>query len=637
MLKLLVAGLGLTNALLPSAHQESIMYQKSATVFRTNIGGPASNALPESVARKLIKETMGPGNWTKLSSYGTKHNGVTHMAFRQHINGIECSNCDFTVNVDKEGRVVTFGYNDVPATAVAAARGVQDHKLLAPEKAIALFAEYADILDSDKLTAVEYTAAKEDGKHKFHFPTLADASKSNGDAKASLKYIFDHDKNELVLSWLVELETEAPHFAFYEAWMHSETGRRVCVHDLVAWDGADTFHAEAKKGGEYDVYTIPDIDPLLGERHVDVDPHDPEASPLGWHDQGNSREFETTAGNNVFAHENWNGNAQWRDNYRPSGGEELSFKFPINFQQEPREYADAAITNLFWWNNIIHDLFWVAGFDEESGNFQENNFGNGGRENDAVQANAQDGAGFNNANMLTPADGIRGRMRMYLWNRVRPMIDGDLDSGIIVHEYAHGITNRLTGGPMNVGCLRGAQSGGMGEGWGDWWATVFLQRAEYTRTDEFPMGLYAAGRGIRPFVYTGTPVSAGVNPQTYDFLNRAGYTGVHAIGSVWCQVLFTVFWDMKDEFGFDPDWYKGTGGNNALHKNVVDGNKLQPCNPNFIQARDAIMAADDVNFGGRHKCTMWKGFAARGVGFRATSNGNTRPVVEDFTLPPECQ
>jgi extracellular elastinolytic metalloproteinase len=39
------------------------------------------------------------------------------------------------------------------------------------------------------------------------------------------------------------------------------------------------------------------------------------------------------------------------------------------------------------------------------------------------------------------------------------------------------------------------QAGGMGEGWGDFWATSFLQKKEYKPTDAFPMGNYAAGRG----------------------------------------------------------------------------------------------------------------------------------------------
>lgn len=58
-------------------------------------------------------------------------------------------------------------------------------------------------------------------------------------------------------------------------------------------------------------------------------------------------------------------------------------------------------------------------------------------------------------------------MRMYVWNGAEPWRDGDLEAGIVIHEYAHGISTRLTGGPMNSGCLAWGESGGMGEGWGD--------------------------------------------------------------------------------------------------------------------------------------------------------------------------
>ena len=56
------------------------------------------------------------------------------------------------------------------------------------------------------------------------------------------------------------------------------------------------------------------------------------------------------------------------------------------------------------------------GFDEAAGNFQINNFGNGGLGNDPVNAEAQDGSGTDNANFATPADGSSPRMQMYLWN-----------------------------------------------------------------------------------------------------------------------------------------------------------------------------------------------------------------------------
>jgi len=306
----------------------------------------------------------------------------------------------------------------------------------------------------------------------------------------------------------------------------------------------------------------------------------------------------------------------------------LDFDFPINFNQEPEEYIDAATSNLFYWNNIIHDLFWTYGFDEPSGNFQEFNFDRGGLGNDAVQANCQDGSGVNNANFATPPDGQRPRMRMYVWTRSNPNRDGDLDSGIIIHEYGHGISNRLTGGPSNVNCLSGAEPGGMGEGWGDWWATALRQHPTYTRYDIFPMAPYSNLVGIRKFPYT-TDMST--NPETYSYIRRAGYEGVHAKGAVWAGILWEAYWNFVDEMGFSTDWYTGIGGNNKILQDVVDGLKIQPCRPTFVDARDAILQADRINWNGENLCLLWRGFAKRGLGVGAMS-----PGFESFELPNEC-
>ena len=136
-----------------------------------------------------------------------------------------------------------------------------------------------------------------------------------------------------------------------------------------------------------------------------------------------------------------------------------------------------------------------------SGNFQQHNFGRGGAENDGVIANAQDGSGYNNANFMTPPDGQNGRMRMYLWNTAIPYRDGDLEAGIVIHELSHGLSTRLTGGPANSGCLGWGESGGLGEGWGDFLATTIRSNSKYS---DYPMGAWAANRpnGIRNFPYS---------------------------------------------------------------------------------------------------------------------------------------
>ena len=76
---------------------------------------------------------------------------------------------------------------------------------------------------------------------------------------------------------------------------------------------------------------------------------------------------------------------------------------------------NVAAQNLFYLNNVIHDELYKHGFTEAAGNFQENNFGRGGRGKDLVNAEAQDGEGTDNANFATPKDGQNPRMQMYLW------------------------------------------------------------------------------------------------------------------------------------------------------------------------------------------------------------------------------
>ena len=95
---------------------------------------------------------------------------------------------------------------------------------------------------------------------------------------------------------------------------------------------------------------------------------------------------------------------------------DLLFDFVFDFNENPNLSIDASIVNLFYVNNIMHDIFYQYGFNEASGNFQQNNYDNGGIGTDYVNADAQDGSGTNNANFSTPPDGQNPRMQMFLWD-----------------------------------------------------------------------------------------------------------------------------------------------------------------------------------------------------------------------------
>jgi hypothetical protein len=175
-------------------------------------------------------------------------------------------------------------------------------------------------------------------------------------------------------------------------------------------------------GAVYNVYPYSVESPIHGERAIVTNPSDREFSPLGWHDTDGEvgLDFTITRGNNVHAYEDRS--AVNVPGYSPDGGEALNFDFPLDFKEPPQLNEDAAITNLFYWNNIIHDMWSYYGFDEASGNFQQTNYTGEAFGNDYVRAEAQDGDRLNNANFGTPPDGSKPRMQMFLWSPSGPTV-----------------------------------------------------------------------------------------------------------------------------------------------------------------------------------------------------------------------
>jgi hypothetical protein len=185
-------------------------------------------------------------------------------------------------------------------------------------------------------------------------------------------------------------------------------------------------------GGSYNVIPFNYESPNHSARRLISNPANATASPYGWHDIDgfDGAEFTVTRGNNVWAKEDFLGDNIVVGN-GPDGGAGLVFDFPYGGTGvEAASYISAATTNLFYMNNVMHDIWYQYGFNEASGNFQENNYSRGGKENDFVNADAQDGSmadpqSTNNANFATPVDGGKPRMQMFLWNtgpEIKPII-----------------------------------------------------------------------------------------------------------------------------------------------------------------------------------------------------------------------
>ncbi|MGD8375449.1 MAG: M36 family metallopeptidase, partial [Acidobacteriota bacterium] len=695
------------------------------------------------------------------SAYRSRRSGVTHVHFRQMFEGIEVANGVMNVNVGRDGEILGVGSRFVRELAAKA-------RLRAPGLGAvgALVAAGAQLGLEPSVPPAPRQVLGGPGRE-----VLLDAPGISLDPVPAKLAFYAVDADTVRLAWDLVIRTP-DHQRWLNLWVDAGTGTVLGHSDWMADDS-------------YEVFALPKESPSDGPRTIQVDPADSTASPFGWHDTDGvaGAEFTDTRGNNVQAQTDLDANNGFGgSDVRADGGATLDFQPSLDLGQGPDTYRAAAVTNLFYWNNVLHDLLHAYGFDEASGNFQENNYGNGGSGGDPVQADAQDGSGFNNANFGTPPDGADPRMQMYVWlpashevvvdppspaagtyvaaeaafgptfgttgvsgsilladdgsavttdgcesfpagffagqialidrgtctfvTKVRnaetagaaavivannagdsafamgddgtggtitipslmigitdgqtirsglpatgtareganppPARDSDLDPGVIAHEYCHGLSIRLTGGPANSSCLGGDQQAG--EGWSDLCTLFFTADPADTATTARGIGTYLVyeppdGGGIRPYPYS---TDLAVNPLTYADIVTAGQPGgltiPHGVGTVWATAVWEVYWNLTQKYGFDPDLYHGTGGNNLAIQLVVEGLKLQPCAPSFVEARDAILLADQVLTGGANQCEIWEGFAKRGLGAYASDGGTafTLAVTEDFSLPVAC-
>ena len=417
-------------------------------------------------------------------------------------------------------------------------------------------------------------------------------------------------------------------------------------------------NSKALLGNTYNVFDYPLEAPTFGARTVVTSPYTKfvatgtgPGTTNGWHDDGTTS-FTNTKGNNVDAKDDLAGDNESTAGSSPNSAT-LDFNFP--YSQTTGSAAtnlNSSITNLFYWNNVMHDILWKYGFDEPGGNFQKNNLSRGGVGNDFVFADAQDGSGTNNANFSTPADGGNGRMQMFIFsNAGSPAYqpDSDFDNGVIAHEYGHGWSIRLTGGPAIVNCLQNAEQAG--EGWSDYaalmtstnWSTLTptIASANIPRgIGTYVLGQATTGAGIRPFRYSYDKTNVN-NIVTYAGVGNTGvFSQPHGIGSIWATMLWDMTWEIifQDNFVaaniYDvPAAIADYRGNIAAMKLVNEGLRLQPCSPSFVQARDAILQADQMLFAGRYRCSIGKAFARRGLGAFASTGASSsdRVVTEDFT------
>jgi extracellular elastinolytic metalloproteinase len=331
---------------------------------------------------------------------------------------------------------------------------------------------------------------------------------------------------------------------------------------------------------------------------------------------------------------------------------------PDVFATAQQNDIDAALANLFAQHNRMHDWSYHLGFTEQTWNLQASNGAAGGLGGDPELGNAQAGgraggappafASRNNANQISPPDGVAPITNMFLWQPTPgtfypPCVDGDYDMSVIGHEYSHAISTRLIAGP-NSG-WNGAQAGAMNESHSDLFAMEYLYEYGFRPRGNTPYvtGGYVTGdaaTGIRNYDMSKSPLN--YSNVAYDLLGEQ----VHADGEIWSATNFDVRQAFIDRYGL---------GTTAIQRACADGLRpVQNCPGNrrwvqlsfdalllsasgavsMVDIRDAMLAADQIRFGGANQQLMWKAFAQHGLGRDASSAGpNDQNPVPSFASP----
>jgi len=387
----------------------------------------------------------------------SQKSGVTFIYLNQTYNDIVIRNAMATVSIDKNGKVVYFANNFEKNIE----KRIKTTKpTVAIESAITAAAGHLGVAYTSKPNS---EGRNDQNKMTFSWPEVVKSD-------ITTQLMFDVKGDELILVWNMNMDM-AKNADYWDMNIDATNGNFAsklnltvyCNHSKDAFAHHDhcqikTFKTIQKNSvsteqalsnntaARYNVYAIPVESPNHGDRSIVNDDQYPVASPYGWHDVNGvaGPEFTITRGNNVYAYQDKN-NDDSSDGPDTDGGAELNFDFPMDLNIDPRDNADATVTNLFYMVNMMHDVAQVLGFDEAAGNFQQRNYTGAPGAGDYVLAQAFDGANLptpnlNNANFSTPSDGGNGRMQMYLWTNSGGAISVDEPENIagFISEYGTG-------------------------------------------------------------------------------------------------------------------------------------------------------------------------------------------------------
>jgi hypothetical protein len=352
--------------------------------------------------------------------------------FVQRIDGIEVFRAGINAAMDRSGNVISLSGYVAPHSLEAAAHARRASLSGAQAAAMAL-SDLADATVTPEQLGVGHPAA---GGYVRFTPDSFRAGQFVSPPR--IKRVFYLLADGLEPAWYVEgdfrrateLQTRTESYVISASdgsllYRHNATSDVVVSYRV--W--ADTSGIHAPWDGPQGTVVTPKANPLpdgttpafVAPNLVTLD-HGPIANGDPWLPAGAT----VTFGNNVQAYSDLS-SPDGYDTTPDSGGPPdvrpdmigpNAFDRIYDVTQPPNTPAQqkAAVVQMFYDLNFMHDWYYDVGFKEVDGNAQLSNYGRGGVEGDVIHAEGEDYSGRNNANMSTQSDGASPRMQMYVWD-----------------------------------------------------------------------------------------------------------------------------------------------------------------------------------------------------------------------------
>ncbi|WP_170940540.1 M36 family metallopeptidase [Pseudoalteromonas sp. NBT06-2] len=367
------------------------------------------------------------GSKVFISNSHNQNGGAKLAKYKQEISGIEVFNREVNIMMDRDYNLVASSGFFANNTTLQALNVKKQPLAQFGEPSKAISHAFKDMGGNIGLVSINEQSS--DKKY-----TLFNATNSSGDfqlvGEPRAKKVFFELNDELISAHYVEIETADPNTveSEYHAYVIAADSGKVLFKKNMRSHAGDfhyRVHADTEGMNKPEQGPFGEVVPLTSDvrdfvsTRVNASLVSLTSGPISTKDAWLAEGATKTSGNNVKSYVDAVApNGFTSGDYYADTTSDNTFDYMYN--QNENEYSinnrKAAIVNLFYVNNYLHDQFYNHGFDELSGNAQDSNYDRGGVEGDPLLVEVQDNSGFNNANMVTPADGASPVMQMYLFD-----------------------------------------------------------------------------------------------------------------------------------------------------------------------------------------------------------------------------